>query len=318
MGYGDRVPGPGLSQGVRPTAWWGQKRLVGRTSSVPAIRRLGRPTLAALLAVVVLGAALRLYRLDEVPAFVDEDMYTTVAVEMTHLSGPDYFLHSTDSASTGIAKTPLVFVAQAELTARGLDPLIAGRAISALSGVISIPLVFWLGHRIGGAPVGLLAAGMYAFLPLAVLHERMVLQDGPTSAAALVADLASGRGSIRRFVLAGVLGALAVQLKVTAVFVTIVLTRIALVGWGHKPWRLRAGALLMPAGPASSYLALMLAPTGPGLAAQNAILAGATPPVIAANLAVLGDTLATYFPFGLCCSHRLAMSRWPGGSHRSG
>src|ERR671933_2720340 len=207
---------------------------------------------------VVLGAALRLYRLDAVPAFVDEDMYTTVAVEMTHLAWPDYVLHSTDSASTGIAKTPLVFMAQAELTARGLDPLIAGRAISALSGVISIPLVFWLGHRLGGgAPVGLLAAGMYALLPLAVVHERMVLQDGPMSTAALaavlVADLASSRGSIRWFVLAGVLGALAVQLKVSAVFVAVVLTRIALVGWAHKPWRLRAGALLMPAGPASAY-----------------------------------------------------------------
>jgi len=100
---------------------------------------LSRVTLGCLLLVMVLGDALRLAELGNWPAFVDEDMYTTVAVEMTHLGWPDFILHSTDASATGIAKTPLLFVGQAALIDLGLDPLVAGRLLSALRGVLAIP-----------------------------------------------------------------------------------------------------------------------------------------------------------------------------------
>src|SRR5207248_4445274 len=130
------------------------------------------------------------------------------------------------------------------------DPVIAGRVLSAAAGTITTVLCFFLGRRLGGSGVGLVAATLYALSPVAVLHERMVLHDGPMAACALGAVLMSWAAIERRSwplgCVAALLGALAVQFKTPAVATALLPIVILAVHEGSRARR--TGPALLAAG----------------------------------------------------------------------
>lgn len=250
------------------------------------------------LALVLCGAAwLRFHDLGSWPAFGDEDIYTRITLEMRAMPLKGALAHSAD-----VGKTPLAFVLHWAASGLVEDPIVAGRAIAAVSGVATVALCYLLGFRFGGARAGLLTAAIYAVAPLAVLHERMVLQDGPMAAASLASALSAWtaieRGSWRRAALAAMLGALAVQLKVPGVGASAAPV-LGLVGLEARAQARRAGIGLLAFGaPVLSYLLLMSTPLGPGLRAASDDLSRPFQ-AIGPNLLSLADSGSTYFPNGL-------------------
>src|SRR5215203_2017257 len=225
----------------------------------------------ALVLIVLFAVGLRMYGLNEVPVFYDEDRYAFVAFEMSEMSWGDAVRHPMDYLHTGVARSPLVLLAQALMFHVTGDIVLAGRLISIASAAITILLSFWLGKRLGGNAVGLVTAILYAVSPLAILHEQMGLQDGPLAAVTVAAVLASlvavDRESWLAAVLAGMLGAVAVQCKPTGVALALVPPMLVLL-W-PDPRRRIGPAALAAAGPALSYAFVALGPLGASMAEEN-------------------------------------------------
>ncbi len=99
-------------------------------------------------------------------------------------------------------------------------PYLLGRLLTTTYAVLSLPLVYCLGHRAFGAPVGLLAAWVTFLSPLEIDHAQMVRTDGagmfftvlalwlcyrlydrPTPGRQLAAGLAIGLGVATRYFL---------------------------------------------------------------------------------------------------------------------
>jgi 4-amino-4-deoxy-L-arabinose transferase-like glycosyltransferase len=59
----------------------------------------------------------------------------------------------------------------------GGDPLLSGRLVSVAAGILSTLGMFAIGRRMGGEPAGLIAAGLYAVFPLAVLYDRLAYTE---------------------------------------------------------------------------------------------------------------------------------------------
>jgi MFS family permease len=262
-----------------------------------------RWTWAALAAIVFVAAILRTHEVGRWPPFVDEDIYTWTSWEMLQQPLEVALVHSTRASW----KPPLPLLLQGHLGALFGDVLASGRLLSALAGLCTTVLCFYLGRRLGGPAVGLVTALLYALSPLAVLHERMVLHDPLMSPLALAAVLVSWRALDREsWALAGLaasLGALAVQMKVPALVIAVLPIALAITerrGRSRNMWR----ALLMAAGPIGSYLLLMLTPTGVGLAQQNSghmsEFSWSNPLMMFwRNSEVLLDAVRAYFPGGL-------------------
>ena len=254
---------------------------------------------AVLWLITLAAGILRFYGVGDWPVFIDEDDYTSTALEMLHLPWREAILRS---SQVHPYKPPLGFLLQDWLIPLTTDPVVAGRVLSAAAGTITAALCFFLGRRLGGPGVGLVAAALYALSPVAVLHERMVLQDGPMAACALGAVLVSWAAIERRsWPLGGVaalLGALAVQFKVPAVATALLPIVILAVHEGPRA-RPLGPALLAAGGPLISYTALMRGPLGSGLAQENSERLAEPFTAFRSNLDVLLDSALTYFPAGL-------------------
>jgi predicted membrane protein len=59
----------------------------------------------------------------------------------------------------------------------GGDPLLSGRLVSVAAGMLSTLGMFAIGRRLGGEIAGLIAAGLYAVFPLAVLYDRLAYTE---------------------------------------------------------------------------------------------------------------------------------------------
>lgn len=268
------------------------------------LHKAGRVKIAfALLAIVLAAAILRLYALNSWPVFIDEDGYTWTSLEM--LQKP--LLEAIIWPSIVASKPPLALLMQGQLGRILGDPLLAGRAISAVAGIFTTFLCFLLGRRLSGNAVGLVAAALYALSPIAVLHERMVLQDGPMSTLALAAVLVGWSAiegeSLPLACAAAFLGALAVQIKVPAVAILVLPLLFTLVTRGNLAVKSRY-AIVAAVGPVLSYTVLMVGPTGPGLRGQNSNLMRefslAHPLALFwGNVGVLQDSVHAYLPAGL-------------------
>ncbi len=65
----------------------------------------------------------------------------------------------------------------------------AARLLSVLASLGSLVLVYLIGRELGGAPLALLAAFVFAFLPMSAFYGRMVDHEAPTGFLALLAVL---------------------------------------------------------------------------------------------------------------------------------
>jgi len=247
--------------------------------------------------IVFIAALLRFWNLGAWPVFMDEDIYTWGAHSLQSMGLAEAFR----TAYWG--KSPFPLYLQGLLGIASGDTLLAGRTLSAVSGCATTALCFFLGRRIGDERQGLVAAGLYALSPLAVLHERMALLDAPMTTCLLAGMLCSWESIEKRSwmwtALAFVAGGLAVQFKVPGVAAAAMPWLILLTYDGVTSKRI-AIASVTSAGPILSYSALMLSPLGQGLAAQSAELRQSPSwELLGANLLTLQDTAVSYLPAGL-------------------
>ncbi len=135
------------------------------------LRRASATLLAAILA---LALFLRSYNLLSLPLFTDEAIYLHWAKEIwEQRTRMALFIPiSTDG------KQPLFMWLAGAAMQLPTDPLLAGRAVSALTGVLSTIAVYLAGRWLLGGAVGLLAALFYAIAPFTLFFDRMALADG--------------------------------------------------------------------------------------------------------------------------------------------
>lgn len=137
----------------------------GDWQPVEAPSPVRRPTLAlwALLAITLIGAALRIYDLGTESYWVDE-IYTLRRVARSIRGLGALFL--------SLEQAPTYYI-----LARGWVALVgtgeaALRALSVVAGVAAIPLLALVGRDLFGRRVGLIAAVLLAISPVALLHSQ--------------------------------------------------------------------------------------------------------------------------------------------------
>lgn len=257
-------------------------------------------TYLGLFLTIAMAGVLRFSEPAQWPVFLDESICIINVLEMSARGWPDCLL--VPASNSG--KPPLVYLSQWGVANWVGDPLIAGRLLSAGAGVASTLLCFFLSRPLVGSSGGLLTAAAYAVSPLAVLHERMALQDGLMSTFALAAFLAM-RGAIHRRSLAlaiagALLGAGAVQMKTpglaTAAAPLILLFSRFVSGMAVKDRLVLAVVSCL--GPLVSFTALVVSPLGPGVLRQNAERTKLFSNLLV-NVGHLQDAFLTYFPAGM-------------------
>lgn len=131
-------------------------------------RRYGARLVAA--AIVVFYVGTRLALVWRFPPHVDESLFATWT--FLGFEHPDQrFLALTHG------QQPLLEWAGMVMMWLGAGPLIALRLVSFMSGLATLPLVWYLGRRFGGPSVGLVAAGFFAVLPFFLVYSTIGLSD---------------------------------------------------------------------------------------------------------------------------------------------
>ena len=135
---------------------------------------------------------------------------------------------------------------------------LAGRALTALFGIATVPALYWFGRRLYDETTGLAAAAFMAVAPVAVRDAHYVKLDVPTAffvtlAYAALARLVVGDpgGPASRpwsWVLAGYIGGLAMASHYYALFICVPFAAAAVIqGERTGNWRAAAGLLLAAA-----------------------------------------------------------------------
>lgn len=126
-------------------------------------------------AIAIVYFALRSPNLTLQPIFADEAIYIRWAQVMKAEPALRFV-----SLSDG--KTPLFMWAMAPLFKVIQDPLLAGRFLSVLSGLMTLTGVFFLSKRVFGRNVSFWAALIYTVCPYTVFFDRMALVDSMLAA----------------------------------------------------------------------------------------------------------------------------------------
>ena len=157
-----------------------------KPSPPPAATGAAAPTwdrwLAA--AVAALALAVRGYRLDAIPVGGDESVYLRWAEIIVHQK--QWFISLLDG------KQPLTCWLHAlALALWPEEPLLAARWMSAAAGAGAALGIFAIGRRLGGTLAGLVGGFLYAFLPYALLYDRLVYTEAYVNLAGVVIVYAS-------------------------------------------------------------------------------------------------------------------------------
>lgn len=129
-------------------------------------RRIGRRAWILLVAVLLLASALRFYHLGRLSLWYDE----VVSMRLARTPDPPSLVRLLDQVdATRAPLHPLLL--QGWLTVFGPSDL-AGRALSALCGVATCALVFWVGRLAHDTATGLWGAWLAAWSPLLVAYSR--------------------------------------------------------------------------------------------------------------------------------------------------
>ena len=228
--------------------------------------RRGLPWLV--LALVVRVADVLLTR-DWAPVSDPED-YIRHAVS---IAGGDGFPESAASGGPSALRPPLYpYLLGAVFRLTG-DSWTAGRLVSALCGVAAVALIGWIGARLWGERVGLVAMAIAAVYPPLVLVSGTLISEGPglPLMLAVPALVLHWRDRPRAWVAAAAGAAFGLALLTRPAFSVLALV-IVLGLWG-RPWR-SLGAAAMPA-LALAVAALLVIPW----TARNAAEFGAFVPI---------------------------------------
>jgi 4-amino-4-deoxy-L-arabinose transferase-like glycosyltransferase len=166
------------------------------------------PAAAALILLVFVVT--RVVFIDGFPYFLDEGSYANFAWRGSH-SLRDIWVSLT------IGREPFFIWLGIPLVKLGINPLHALRAVSVISGLLTLPVLFLLGRRLADDWVGLVAAGLYALVPFAVVHNGIGIMESLVTlvvAAALLLQIDFARKpSIKLALLLGLVGAVGVLTK---------------------------------------------------------------------------------------------------------
>lgn len=116
-----------------------------------------------------------------------------------------------------------------------------GRALTAMFGAVTTAVLFWVGRRWWGVPVGLIAAALLAVLPFHVRHSQLLTVDVLTGLTTLLAFGAALRllddVRWRSYALAGLAVGLATATKYNAVIVASTVVLAHGITWGRASLR---------------------------------------------------------------------------------
>ncbi len=115
--------------------------------------------------------ALRLTNLMSLPLFTDEAIYTRWS-QIARFDPNWRFISLTDGKQPMFVWWDMIFMRFTQ------DPLLAGRLVSVVCGVLTIVGLYFLGREIfKNKWVGLLSASLYILFPFALVYDRMALYD---------------------------------------------------------------------------------------------------------------------------------------------
>lgn len=263
--------------------------------------RAAMPHAVGVVAVAV-SAVMLLTQLDAFPPFIDEAVYARWAVRLAESPSADTLWLSTHEDW----KTPAFMWALA-VTDRWLDdPILTGRLLTSLSGVLTVAMVYRAGAQLIGAWPAAAAAIVIAVSPALVFINRLALTDGPiVLLTALIWGLSipAARGHRPAALGAGLAVALALWIKLSgALLLVIPLAGILLISQATLRCRATSLAFLV-APPSAACIAFLLAPKSAQTLqhAQGFVL---TPDRLAAipteqwaeNLSQMGGWALAYLP----------------------
>jgi len=207
------------------------------TGTLPAWQRWQRQ--APLVAIMVVGALLRLWQLDAVGFNSDEAVY---AGQAASIAGDDRL-----TALFPIFRAhPLLFQTLLSVVFAGGVSDLAARILSVLFGLGTIVLVHLLGARLYGRRVGLVAAALLAVMPYHVVVTRQVLLDSPETFFLVLGLYCVTRYCLDRSVrwlcwAATAMGLAVLTKEVAAVLVVALVVFFVLRRDIHVPWRAALG-----------------------------------------------------------------------------
>jgi 4-amino-4-deoxy-L-arabinose transferase-like glycosyltransferase len=206
----------------------------------------------ALIAIVILASALRLYPLwfglPYPEARPDEETAVAKAMAITSGDFNPHFFHWPSLTFYAFAAA----YAAATSVVGPLTPgqqIIIGRALVATAGTLTVLVLFWIGRRVADEETGLLAA---FFLAIAVLHVRdshFAMTDVPMTLLAMVSLAALLRALDTRpdvalpwFAAAGFAAGLATSTKYSAAALIAAMgaAQVMVFANGERPWHARA------------------------------------------------------------------------------
>ncbi len=156
-----------------------------------------QPTVGALL-VSVLALGLRTFNLLSLPIYVDEATYLNWGLQIwEQRTRAALFIPIIQDG-----KQPLFMWLSGGASYLFSDPLLAGRVVSALAGVLSAIGIYLAGYWLAGRWAGLLAGLLYAVVPFDLFYDRMALVEALLNAAGIwtftLSVFVAGRSSTAR------------------------------------------------------------------------------------------------------------------------
>ncbi len=134
-----------------------------------------------LLSLGLLGAYLftRLYNIMFLPMFTDEAIYTRWS-QIARYDASWRFISLTDGKQPSFVWFDMILMRFVN------DPLLAGRLVSVLAGIVSLIGIYFLASEIFKSKrIGYLAAALYIIFPFALVYDRMALYESLVSAATI-------------------------------------------------------------------------------------------------------------------------------------
>ncbi|MEP7200707.1 MAG: glycosyltransferase family 39 protein [Chloroflexota bacterium] len=265
---------------------------------------LSRREVAALIGLLWLYHASRLWNLTALPMFLDESLYLWWA----------RVFRATGDLVQPIRETtilqPLLLGLMPALDGGSpLGHLFTGRWLSVAAGSLTVVGIVLLGRTLGSAHSGLIAAWLYVLSPFALFYDRIILTDGPLTlfgvACLYLTWRVCRRGGWRNALALGLMLGFAMLTKVKGVFFILIPLTVILSmpnAWRNRPrWRelavafgvfaLLFGAMLILGGFAVQFEFVNKAGVTTDLAAQSE--------QFIANVVTLWVWLTAYVPGGL-------------------
>ncbi len=207
-------------------------RKASRKIRVVIVRLVKNPVTAIIFLILTIAAFMRLYRISEYMTFLgDEGRDAIVARQI--LMG-DFTLLGPRASAGDFFLGPIYYYMMAPfLWFFNYDPV--GPAIMvALIGVATVFLVYYVSSKFFGKIAGITAAALYAVSPVVIAYSRSSWNPNPVPFFTLlmlyVLYLSIQRGSLKLFIVVGVLLGILLQLHYIAVFLGVIVFLFVLIG----------------------------------------------------------------------------------------